>query len=141
MIRNIASVDEEYRSHLVSSPSPHVATATTSHFAVGRGISLSAIVTAVTIRDGNNFETLLGWAVIYEVLYTMWKVRCHGSRRYADSAIYMTNRNWGTLSRSVVVGPKTRLPALECRTQYMRLRQSLDVSSNVGGGTYGISSA
>ena len=48
------------------------------------------------------------WAVCHEVPCTMWNERCQESKRNADSAIFAASRNWGTLSRSVVVAPKTR---------------------------------
>ena len=59
-IRNIAGVDAEYRSHPDSSPSLHIPTGATFHYAVGQSVSLSAESTAVTIREGNIVETLLG---------------------------------------------------------------------------------
>jgi hypothetical protein len=60
IIRDTAGVDAEYCSHSYSSPSPHIPTVTTFDYAVGQGVSLSAEITAVTIREGDPIETLLG---------------------------------------------------------------------------------
>jgi hypothetical protein len=60
IIRNIAGVDAEYRSHPDSSPSLHIPTGATFDYAVGQSVSLSAESTAITIRKGNLVETLLG---------------------------------------------------------------------------------
>jgi hypothetical protein len=60
IIRYIAGVDAEYCSHSYSSQSPHIPTVTTFDYAVGQGVGLSAEITAVTVREGDSIETLLG---------------------------------------------------------------------------------
>jgi len=60
IVRNIAGDDAEYRSHPESSPSLHFPTGATFDYAVGQSVSLSAESTAITTREGNLVETLLG---------------------------------------------------------------------------------
>lgn len=49
----------------------HIPTSAIFDYAVGQGVSLSAEITAVTIREGSPVETLLGWDYVCEVSYTI----------------------------------------------------------------------
>jgi hypothetical protein len=105
IIRDIAGVDAEFRRHQDASPSPHIPTGATVDYAVGQDVSASAEITAVTIREDNLVEALLGGEYVVK-----YHIPCgsDGVRHPGVCAIFVTNRNWGALSLCVVVSPKTR---------------------------------